>query len=49
MIGVLAKKVIYGILVHEIESVITHVKIDEYLDIKNCLCRKYLIDKSVLE
>ena len=48
MIGVLVKMMIYGILVRKIESVIKARKTDEYLDIKNCLCKKHLSDKLIL-
>ena len=46
MTRVLVKKVICGILVQVVASVIMHVK---HLDIKNCSCKKRLIGKLVLQ
>ena len=40
MIRVLVKRIICGILVHVILSVIKHVKIGEYLDVKGSSCEK---------
>ena len=49
MIRVLVKRIICGILVHVILSVIKHVKIGEYLDVKGSSCEKWLIGKLVLQ
>ena len=37
-----------GILVDVIASLTRHLKIDEYLNIKNCSCEKTLFGKLVL-
>ena len=47
-LGVLEKMVTCGILVHVIASLTRHLKIDEYLNIKNCSCEKTLFGKLVL-
>ena len=49
MIRVLVKRIICGILVHVILSIIKHVKIGEYLDVKGSSCEKWLIRKLVLQ
>ena len=48
MIVVLAKRIIYGVLIRETIDFNKACKSDEYLDIKICLCQKLLLVKLVL-
>ena len=48
MIRVLVKMTIYGILVHVIVKIDGAGGIGEYLDIKNCACKKRLLGKLLL-
>ena len=42
------KRIICGILLSVIVSRVSHEKIDEHLDTKNCSCEEHLIDMLVL-